>query len=265
MTVPGCVAGWDALRKRFGTMPFAAILAPAIYYAENGFPHAGDGARAIGSSERFAANSPAMQETYMPNGERRRGSAMSSRTRRSRESLRAGRRARPRRFLQRRADRSRLVAFLQAQGGAHTVDDFAEFQPEWVEPISTTYRGWNVSELPPNGQGIAALSMLNIMEHFPLADYGHNSAEALHVMIEAKKLAYADMVALRGRSALRARPREGDACRRIWPARRAELIRCESAPRARSSPSEITAEAGRARAARQFICRRSIKTATLCR
>ena len=86
-----------------------------------------------------------------------------------------------------------MVTFLRAQGGTHTVADFSEFQPEWVEPISTTYRGWKVYELPPNGQGIAALSMLNIMEHFPLADYGHNSAAALHVMIEAKKLAYADM------------------------------------------------------------------------
>src|SRR5262249_46951021 len=64
----------------------------------------------------------------------------------------------------------------------------------WVEPISTTYRGWTVSELPPNGQGLAALSMLNLMEHFPLAEYGHNSTKALHVMIEAKKVAYADLL-----------------------------------------------------------------------
>jgi len=75
-----------------------------------------------------------------------------------------------------------------------TEQDLAEFQPEWVDPISTTYRGWTISELPPNGQGIAALSMLNIMELFPLRDYGHNSARALHVMIEAKKLAYADLL-----------------------------------------------------------------------
>ena len=86
-----------------------------------------------------------------------------------------------------------MVKFLQAQGGTHTLEDFADFQPEWVEPISTTYRGWTVYELPPNGQGIAALSMLNIMEQFPMAQYGHNSADALQVMIEAKKLAYADM------------------------------------------------------------------------
>src|SRR5205809_4548386 len=86
-----------------------------------------------------------------------------------------------------------MVKFLRAQGGAHTAEDFAEFEPEWVEPLTTTYRGWQVYELPPNGQGVAALLMLNILEEFPLRAYGHNSADALHAMIEAKKLAYADL------------------------------------------------------------------------
>lgn len=72
--------------------------------------------------------------------------------------------------------------------------DLAEFSAEWVEPLSTSYRGWSVYELPPNGQGIAALSMLNIMENFPMAKWGHNSPDALHAMIEAKKLAYADVI-----------------------------------------------------------------------
>ena len=75
-----------------------------------------------------------------------------------------------------------------------TAADLKEFQPEWVEPISTTYRGWTVYELPPNTQGIAALMMLNLMEQFPLGEYGFTSTKALHVMIEAKKLAYADML-----------------------------------------------------------------------
>ena len=75
-----------------------------------------------------------------------------------------------------------------------TAEDFANFSSEWVEPISTTYRGWAVYELPPNGQGIGALEMLNLMENFPLADYAASSADALHVMIEAKKLAYADVL-----------------------------------------------------------------------
>ena len=87
-----------------------------------------------------------------------------------------------------------LIREGKEDGVEWTAADLADFQPEWVEPISTTYRGWTVTELPPNGQGIAALSMLNMMERFPLAEYGHNSVKALHVMIEAKKLAYSDLL-----------------------------------------------------------------------
>src|SRR5262249_28020366 len=79
-------------------------------------------------------------------------------------------------------------------GGTMTAADLREYTAEWVEPISTTYRGWTISELPPNTQGIAALMMLNLMEQFPLSEYGFHSANSLHVMIEAKKLAYADMI-----------------------------------------------------------------------
>ena len=75
-----------------------------------------------------------------------------------------------------------------------TLEDLAEFEPEWVTPISTEYRGWTVYEIPPNTQGIAALIMLNLMEQFPMAEFGFHSTRALHVMIEAKKLAYADML-----------------------------------------------------------------------
>ena len=87
-----------------------------------------------------------------------------------------------------------ILAVSREQGGTMTAADLKEYQPEWVEPISTTYRGWTVSELPPNTQGIAALMMLNLMERSPLGEYGLTSAKALHVMIEAKKLAYADMI-----------------------------------------------------------------------
>ena len=72
--------------------------------------------------------------------------------------------------------------------------DLAEFQPEWVTPIKTSYRGWNVYEIGPQTQGISALMMLNLMEPYPMAEYGFHSTNALHVMIEAKKLAYADML-----------------------------------------------------------------------
>jgi gamma-glutamyltranspeptidase/glutathione hydrolase len=187
--VPGAVAGWDALRSRFGTLPFSQILAPAIYYAQNGFPLAERNAR-YWVSKRLM-DQPGYKETYVPNGvapkvgDLFKNPALANSLRQVAEH---GRDA-----FYNSAMTDTMVKFLQANGGTHTREDFTDFQPEWVEPVSTTYRGWTVYELPPNGQGVAALSMLNIMEQFPMGQYGHNSVDALHVMIEAKKLAYADM------------------------------------------------------------------------
>lgn len=187
--IPGTVAGWDALRSRFGTLPFGRILAPAIYYAENGFPLAERNARYWVAQSLM--QQPGYRETYLPNGvapkvgDEFKNSALANSLRQVAEH---GRDA----FYNGPMTET-MVKFLRSQRGTHTLEDFKEFQPEWVEPISTTYHGWKVYELPPNGQGIAALSMLNIMEQFPLKQYGHNSADAMHVMIEAKKLAYADM------------------------------------------------------------------------
>ncbi len=88
----------------------------------------------------------------------------------------------------------RILALSARHGGALAAKDFADYSSEWAEPISTTYRGWTVYEMPPNVQGIGALEMLNLMEQFDLHSYGLNSARALHVQIEAKKLAYADVL-----------------------------------------------------------------------
>ncbi len=187
--IPGAVAGWDALRVRFGTLPFSKTLAPAIYYAENGFPLAERNARYWVA--KGLLNQPGYRETYLPDGvapkvgDEFKNPALAHSLR---EVAEHGRDA----FYNGPMTES-MVKFLDAQGGTHTLEDFRDFQPEWVEPVSTTYRGWTIYELPPNGQGVAALSMLNIMEQFPMGQYGHNSADALHVMIEAKKLAYADM------------------------------------------------------------------------
>ena len=189
ITVPGCVAGWDALRRRFGAKTFPELLAAAIFYAENGFPLPEFGARAWIS--RALLNQPGYKETYMPGGTRPQLGDVFKNPALAESFRQVAAKGRDGYYKGKMAET--LVNFLQAQGGAHTLEDFAEFQPEWVEPITTTYRGWQIYELPPNGQGVAALSMLNIMENFPLEDYGHNSAAALHVMIEAKKLAYADM------------------------------------------------------------------------
>jgi gamma-glutamyltranspeptidase / glutathione hydrolase len=187
--VPGAVAGWDAMRTRFGSLPFSQLLAPAIYYAQDGFPLAERNARYW--IAKSLMDQPGWKETYdiWPNapqpGDLFRNPALANSLRqiaaKGRDAYYNG------------PMTETMVKFLDAHGGMHTVEDFRDFQPEWVEPVSTTYRGWTVYELPPNGQGIAALSMLNIMEHFPMAQYGHNSVDALQVMIEAKKLAYADM------------------------------------------------------------------------
>jgi len=187
--IPGAVAGWDALHTRFGALSFGKSLAPAIYYAENGFPLAERNARYWVAKSLI--DQPGYRQTYLPNGvapkvgDLFRNPALAHSLR---EIAEHGRDA-----YYNGPMTETMVNFLQAHGGAHTLEDFKDFQPEWVEPVSTTYRGWTVYELPPNGQGVAALSMLNIMEQFPMAQYGHNSADALHIMIEAKKLAYADM------------------------------------------------------------------------
>jgi gamma-glutamyltranspeptidase/glutathione hydrolase len=234
ITVPGCVAGWDALRRRFGTKTFPELLASAIFYAENGFPLPELGARSWISQALL--NKPGYKETYMPGGERPQlgdvfknaalGESLRQVAAKGRDGYYGGKQA------------ESLVKFLQAQGGAHTLEDFAEFEPEWVEPISTTYRGWQVFELPPNGQGVAALSMLNIMENFPLKDYGHNSAAALHVMIESKKLAYADMARYTGDPRFGAVP-VPEMLSKDLAKRRADLINMDKAS-CSFLPSEIS-------------------------
>ncbi len=193
VTVPGAVAGWQALHDKFGTVPFSRVLAPAIYYAENGYP-----VTEIISGEWTTAakgrsgQQPGFKETYMPGGhapatgEMFRNPALAESLKRVAEKGRDG--------FYKGPTAERLVNFLHEQGNVMSLADLSEFQPEWVEPISTTYRGWRVWEIPPNTQGVAALEMLNIMERYPMAEYGHNSTKALHVMIEAKKLAYADML-----------------------------------------------------------------------
>jgi gamma-glutamyltranspeptidase/glutathione hydrolase len=193
VTVPGVVAGWDAMRAKFGTKPFAELLAPAIHYAENGFPLSEVIAGGWARSAKMHSEHPNSKKTYLVDGVRapRAGEVFKN------PDL-AG-------SLRRIAERGRdgyytgptaeaILTISKEQGGTFTAADLAEYQPEWVMPVKTDYRGWNVYEIGPNTQGIAALMMLNLMERFPLGEYGFHSPNALHVMIEAKKLAYADML-----------------------------------------------------------------------
>jgi len=192
VTVPGAVAGWEALRSRFGTKPFSELLAPAVFYAQNGFPVSEVIARGWDASTKLLSAHPNSKATFLIDGQAPRAGQifknpdLASSLKRIAEQGRDG--------FYRGMTAQAIVAILNENGSPMTLEDLAEFHAEWVTPIETAYRGWTVSEIPPNGQGIAALMMLNLMEQFPLDTYGFHSAKALHVMIEAKKLAYADLL-----------------------------------------------------------------------
>ncbi|MDB6123796.1 MAG: gamma-glutamyltransferase [Pedosphaera sp.] len=192
VTVPGVVDGWDKMLRRFGHKKFSEVLAPAIRCAEEGFPVAEIVSVVWMDSEDLLRQDKNATDTYLPNdhplevGEIFRNPDLAKSYK---EIASRGRKA----FYEGEIAK-RLVEYSKSLGGTLNAEDLAKYSSEWVEPICTIYHGWTVYELPPNGQGIAALEMLNLMENFPLTKYGQNSANALHVMIEAKKLAYADML-----------------------------------------------------------------------
>src|SRR5580698_2398116 len=191
VTVPGAVDGWSKLLARFGTKKFSEVLAPAIYYAREGFPVPEWDAAYWDGSVKLLQRDENAAATFLPGGHAPRVGELfrNPDLARSLEMIAAdGRDA-----YYRGSIAKSIAAYSAKIGGPMTPADLAEYSSEWVEPISTTYRGWTVYEIPPNGQGIATLEMLNILEGFSLANYGHNSVDALHAMIEAKKLAYADM------------------------------------------------------------------------
>ena len=191
VTVPGCVEGWERLHQKFGRLPWAELFRPAMYYASRGFPvtemihdswasyrsklAADANARGI-----FLAggSAPAVGQVF-------RNEALAGALKLVAEG---GANA-----YYRGPIAKAILETSARSGGTMDASDLAEFRSEWVEPISTDYHGWKVSELPPNGQGMAALEMLNIMERFPLDKLGQASAEALHYKIEAQKLAYMDL------------------------------------------------------------------------
>ena len=187
-SVPGAVDGWETLRKRFGTMSFAEILGPAVKHAESGF-------KVTPVIAGYWSSAPRMDDAdaravYAPGGHAPKAGEIfrnPALARSYREIIQHGRDAFYRGWI---ADQ--ILAASKAKGGLFTRYDFEDHTSTWVEPVSTTYRGYRVWELPPNGQGIAALQMFNLLEAYDLKSLGHNSAEHLHLFIEAKKLAFAD-------------------------------------------------------------------------
>ncbi|MBO0910614.1 MAG: gamma-glutamyltransferase [Acidobacteria bacterium] len=191
VTVPGAVAGWKALHDRFGKLPLTDVLAPAIYYAGQGFPVPELDHEYWSDAPRIFSSDPEGQKTYLPGGQAPAlGEIFRNPNLRKALSL----------IAQQGADAyykgeiaHAILGTSQAHGGTMSAADLADFRPEWVEPVSTTYRGWTVYELPPNGQGMAALEMLNIMETSPRSPLGPLATPELHKKIEAMKLAYADL------------------------------------------------------------------------
>jgi gamma-glutamyltranspeptidase/glutathione hydrolase len=189
-SVPGCVDGWDELRRKFGSRSWSELLEPAMQYTEQGFPVseiiAADwkgAAPVLGVIASSAAcllpggHAPSKGEVFR-NPELARSLRM---------IIDGGRDA-----FYRGPLAASIVSYSQSVGGLFSLSDFAEHTSTWVEPVSTNYRGFDIWELPPNGQGIAVLQMLNLLESYDLKSMGFGSAEALHLMIEAKKLAYED-------------------------------------------------------------------------
>jgi gamma-glutamyltranspeptidase/glutathione hydrolase len=190
-SVPGCVSGWESLRVRFGSQPLAALLQPAIVTAEEGCPVPEVIAGYWKGSESALKEWPDSAASFLIDGQRapqlgeimklpRMGASLRMIAEQGRDAFYKG------------AIAKEIVAFSDKHGGYFSLEDFADHADEWLDPVSTNYRGYDVWELPPNGQGIAALEMLNVLEQWDLAKLGHNSPEHLHLFIEAKKLAFAD-------------------------------------------------------------------------
>jgi gamma-glutamyltranspeptidase / glutathione hydrolase len=191
VTVPGAVAGWNALHERFGRLAWKDLFQSAILYAEDGYPVPEIIASYWKDSLDWIAKDPEGQRVYLPDGKppavgqvfqnRDLAKALQSVAQNGAAAFYKGDIARA------------ILSTSKNLGGTMAADDLADFSPEWVEPVSTTYRDWTIYELPPNGQGMAALEMLNIMETSPASPDGPLSVAELHKKIEAMKLAYADL------------------------------------------------------------------------
>jgi len=190
VSVPGAVDGWFELHARYGRLPMEVILAPTIAYARNGFPVSEVIAYYLGRSAERLGEYPGFAETYMPDGRMPKKGEMFRNPRLANTLEAIATKGRDEFY---KGDIARKIdAYMAEQGGLLSYEDLAAHRSEWVTPVSTNYRGWDVYELPPNGQGIAALQILNILEGYDIASMGFGSAEYVHTLVEAKKLAFAD-------------------------------------------------------------------------
>ena len=190
VSVPGAVDGWFTLHEAFGRLPMTDVLAPAIGYAEQGFPVTEIIAGYWAQDAALFKDYPGFADLYMPGGraplagETFANPSLAETYRTIAEAGRAG-------FYEGQVAR-RIHEFMDANGGYLSEDDLAAHRSEWVNPVSTNYRGYDVWEIPPNNQGITVLQMLNVLEAYDLASWGPQHPDYLHTLIEAKKLAFED-------------------------------------------------------------------------
>lgn len=191
ISVPGCVSGWGALHQKFGKLSLSEVLAPAVDYARNGFPvteliayywHR--------SVPRLSKQPGAFAQTFTIDGKAPKKGQLFRNPNLGNTLERIGREGTQVFYKGDMADA--MDRFFRANGGYLRKHDFLAHKADWVEPVHVNYRGYDIYELPPNGQGIAALQMLQILKRYDLASLGHNSAEFLHLMVETKKLVFED-------------------------------------------------------------------------
>jgi len=190
VSVPGCVDGWFMLHDRWGDLDMTEILAPAIRYAEEGFPVTELIAYYWGRSAPFLSQFDGFSEVYMPGGKAPEkgdifrnpalANTLNTIAQDGRDAFYKGEIAKT------------IASYMKEQGGFLSYEDMSAHTSEWVEPLSTNYRGYDVWELPPNGQGIAVLQMLNLLEHFDVSAMGPGSEEYVHLFTEVKKLVFED-------------------------------------------------------------------------
>ncbi len=190
VSVPGCVDGWFELNKKFGKLSMPEILKPAITYAREGFPLTEVIAYYWNSNSKFLENYTGFKEIYMPNGKAPAkgevfknpylAATLEKIAKGGRDAFYKGEIA------------QKIVDYVRKEGGFFSMRDFEDHHSEWIEPVSTNYRGYDVWELPPNGQGIAVLQILNILEKYDIKSMGFGSPDYIHTFVEAKKLAFED-------------------------------------------------------------------------
>ncbi len=190
VTVPGAVDGWVKLHEKFGKLKFESLFEPTIEYAIKGFPITETIAYYLDRSQKRFENYPNFNEVWVKNGKMPQkgeifknpqlANTLKTIAKKGREGFYEGTIAQT------------MAEFVQSQGGFLSYDDLAGFHSEWTPPVSTNYRGYDVWELPPNGQGIAALQILNILENYDLKGMGLYSSEYIHLFTEVKKIVFAD-------------------------------------------------------------------------